>query len=70
MQPATFAGGVSAANIKTASSVVPIVQPTPAQQTADQEEHDRLMAWLRAQQSSLPKCAEGYTRLAPTPTKR
>src|SRR5215468_5271395 len=37
---------------------------------ADQEEHDRLMAWLRAQQSSLPKCAEGYTRLAPTPRKR
>src|SRR5215470_17869663 len=36
----------------------------------DQEEHDRLMAWLRAQQSSLPKCAEGYTRLAPTPRKR
>src|SRR5215468_3232500 len=36
----------------------------------DQEEHDRLMAWLRAQQSSLPKCAEGYTRLAPAPRKR
>src|SRR5215468_9035957 len=30
-QPAPFTGGVSAANIKTASSVVPTMQPTPAQ---------------------------------------
>ena len=55
---------------KNDGHVVPTAQSAPVQQQIDQEEHDRLMAWLRAQQSSLPKCAEGYTRLAPTPPKR
>src|SRR5262249_3250904 len=55
---------------KNDGHVVPTAQSAPVQQQIDQEEHERLMAWLRAQQSSLPKCAEGYTRLAPTPRKR
>src|SRR5215813_7385738 len=91
MQPTTFAGGVSAANIRTASGpdeaglragsaaarpdnsqgkTMPESGLERSHKNDDQQEHDRLMVWLRAQQSSLPKCAEGYTRLAPTPRKR
>ena len=85
--PMPSAGGVSAANIKSASGPVgaaaakldrsegktmPQSGLERSDNNEDREEHDRLMAWLRAQQSSLnlPKCAEGYTRLAPTPRKR